>query len=255
MGCVSASGSSKGHPPNGPGSQIGRPSISAGLTALAIALSSVGCSRVTGGDVQAQVISESKSPLAGTQLPGGDRRGSRFIDQGDHIRTAATDATVLRLLPGILVRITDSADFVFEGSHLAKNGNDTADVVDLRTARASLLAGSACVLLSARSSEARLHLVTPNAVISAAADSLFVVEIKEAFVRLFCARGTCDLQRAGLTHVTAGESYRWPTDNPSAPAVRGSTASDVDLSQIEETGILMQRASDSEKVELGALRP
>ncbi|MEP7071759.1 MAG: hypothetical protein ABI839_05195 [Verrucomicrobiota bacterium] len=125
-------------------------------------------------------------------------RFSRRVIRGEHLHARPPEQIALRLVPGILVRLADDAELVVGDCRLGKDGEDTDDRMEKRSARCSLLNGSACFLLSSRSGRGEIEVNLPESrSLHAHGETLFTVKEAGAECLVTCVRGTIEVQMLG----------------------------------------------------------
>ncbi|PZR73490.1 MAG: hypothetical protein DLM52_10950 [Chthoniobacterales bacterium] len=129
------------------------------------------------------------------------------IFRGSTVETAFDSFLDLALLPGLLARVDSKSALAITDLKIAIDGNETADGMRERIARAQLRAGRMIVRLDEHLfSTSQLHLETSRAKIDAGSAALFLVDARADSLEVFCARGHVDVAPAKADHT----STIWP---------------------------------------------
>jgi ferric-dicitrate binding protein FerR (iron transport regulator) len=133
--------------------------------------------------------------------------GSTF-SLGAVIRTAASGATAIEIVPGVRVQLGKNSELRVDELKLMKDGNETQGGMIGRIARATLNRGKATASFDETDEPiGQFAIATAHTTVNAARGSVFVVESSDASTRVTCVRGSLFVAAPGRPTETIAGGY------------------------------------------------
>jgi len=165
------------------------------------------------------------------------------IHDGDTVRSPDGASVDLALIPGTLARLSGDSEIRIEELRIAKDGNETADGMRVRSARIRVSRGKIIVLFSQTDRSASQFVIKARQLtIKPESDCLFCVRTDGTTTRVTCAKGNINGAAEAQPPVTIAAGYfrQWPTDRTEPRPAADDATAQIDTTQSLEAGERLQ---------------
>ena len=165
------------------------------------------------------------------------------IHDGDTVRSPDGASVDLALIPGTLARLSGDSEIRIEELRIAKDGNETADGMRVRSARIRVSRGKIIVLFSPTDRSASQFVIKARQLtIKPESDCLFCVRTDGTTTRVTCAKGNINGAAEAQPPVTIGAGYfrQWPTDRTEPRPPADDATAQIDITESLEAGERLQ---------------
>jgi hypothetical protein len=165
------------------------------------------------------------------------------IHDGATVRSSDAASVDLALIPGTLARLSGDSEIRIEELRIAKDGNETADGMRVRSARIRVSRGKIIVLFSPTDRSASQFLIKAGQLtIKPESDCLFCVWTDGATARVTCAKGNINGAAEAQPPITIAAGYfrQWPTERTEPRPAADDATAQIDITESLEAGERLQ---------------
>jgi hypothetical protein len=165
------------------------------------------------------------------------------IHDGDTVRSSDGASVDLALIPGALAQLSGDSEIRIEELRIAKDGNETADGMRVRSARVRLSRGKIIVLCSPSDrSTSQFVIKAGQLTIKPESDCLFCIRTDGTTTRVTCAKGNINGAAGAQPPMTIAAGYfrQWPTERTEPRPAADDATGQIDITESLEAGERLQ---------------
>jgi hypothetical protein len=166
------------------------------------------------------------------------------IRDKDTVRSSDGASVDLALIPGALARLSGDSEIKIEELRMAKDGNQTAGGMRVRSAGIRLNRGKIIVLFSPSDrSASQFAIKVRQLTIKPESDCLFCVRTDGTTTRVTCAKGNVNASADMQPPVTIAAGYfqRWPTERTGPFLAADDATAQIDITESLQTGERLEK--------------